>query len=360
MKGETKRERKKFLKLDQQQWEQVRAFVQEFFDQQPEKASKATYRSLFKEIQERYPCIILSESSFKKHVAPIEKLRADAGIQGEVEISRKYFERVSKIFHRILIDLPLDEFESIELEGLIQRAHELYPDLHITDRNKSTLANHCPIKQLKARAREQRPGDAPVAQTVQTHEPADPAQALGPAAADIDGQRLVECQGQPDYQSAIQRQKSRRRSVFDFSDDSDDDDAGDVDADRAPLRANQDAASSGSGDVFGGDMDGAPLPTFPAAASTAKAVRDAEAEVLGAAGASHTACEGLKLVLAYDDSDQSSYAQLKDAEERMPEHADAAASESEGTCAVFAYPCNASIYLISDHLEKLSASEMQL
>jgi hypothetical protein len=66
------------------------------------------------------------------------------------------------------------------------------------------------------------------------------------------------------------------------------------------------------------------------------------------------------LVLAYDDSDQSSYAQLKDAEERMPEHADAAASESEGTCAVFAYPCNASIYLISDHLEKLSASEMQL
>jgi hypothetical protein len=39
MKGETKRERKKYLKLDQQQWEQVRAFVQKFFDQQPEKAS---------------------------------------------------------------------------------------------------------------------------------------------------------------------------------------------------------------------------------------------------------------------------------------------------------------------------------
>ena len=198
MKGETKRERK----LDQQQWEQVRAFVQEFFDQQPEKASKAAYRSLFKEIQERYPCIILSESSFKKHVAPIEKLRADAGIQGEVEISRKYCETVSEIFHGILIDLPLDEFESIGLEGLIQRADQLYPDLQVTDKKRKTLAQHFPIKNRKARAREQRPGDAPVAQTVQTHEPADPGQALGPAAADIDGQRLVECQGQPDYQSA--------------------------------------------------------------------------------------------------------------------------------------------------------------
>jgi hypothetical protein len=114
---------------------------------------------------------------------------------------------VSEIFHKILIDLPLDEFESIQLEGLIQRAHELYPDLHITDRNKKTLAKHCPIKQLKARAREQRPGDAPVAQTVQTQEPADPAQALGAAAADIDGQRLAERQGQPDFQSAIQRQQ---------------------------------------------------------------------------------------------------------------------------------------------------------
>jgi hypothetical protein len=118
MKGETKRERKKYLELDQQQWEQVRAFVQEFFDQQPEKASKATYRSLFKEIQERYPNIIISELSFKKHVAPIEKLRADTGIQGEVEISRKYHESVSEIFHRILIDLPLDEFESIEFESI--------------------------------------------------------------------------------------------------------------------------------------------------------------------------------------------------------------------------------------------------
>ena len=92
---------------------------------------------MIKEIQERYACIILSESSFKKHVAPIEKLRADAaGIQGKVEISRKYFERVSETFHRILIDLPLDEFESIELDGLIQRADKLHPDLQVADRKK--------------------------------------------------------------------------------------------------------------------------------------------------------------------------------------------------------------------------------
>ena len=230
------RQRKKRLNLNEQQWERVRAFVKQFFEEQPEQASKATCQSLFKEIQGQYPCFILSKSAFEKHVGRIEKLKADAG----VENFRKYCQRASEKFHEILIGLPPDEFECIQFDGRIQRAHELYPDLHITDRNKKTLANHCPIKQLKARAREQRPGDAPV-QTVQTHEPADPAQALGPAAADIDGQRLVECQGQPDYQSAIQRQKSRRRSVFDFSDDSDDDDAGDVDADRAPLRANQDA-----------------------------------------------------------------------------------------------------------------------
>jgi hypothetical protein len=66
------RQRKKLLKLDERQWEQVRVFVQEFFQQQPEKASKATYKSLINEIQGQYPCIILSKSSFQKHVALIE------------------------------------------------------------------------------------------------------------------------------------------------------------------------------------------------------------------------------------------------------------------------------------------------
>jgi hypothetical protein len=82
--GGTKRQRKKPLNLDGQQWEQVRVFVEEFFEQQPQKASKATYLSLFQEIQARYPCIFLSESSFKKYVAPIQTLRERAGIQGEV------------------------------------------------------------------------------------------------------------------------------------------------------------------------------------------------------------------------------------------------------------------------------------
>jgi hypothetical protein len=107
------RQRKKLLKLDERQWEQVRVFIQEFFQQQPEKASKATHKSLIKEIQGQYPCIILSKSSFQKHVALIETLRANAGISGKIEITRKYFQRVWEIFDKILIDLPLDEFESI-------------------------------------------------------------------------------------------------------------------------------------------------------------------------------------------------------------------------------------------------------
>ena len=59
--GGTKRQRKKPLNLDGQQWEQVRVFVEEFFEQQPQKASKATYRSLFKEIQGRYQFFFLHE-----------------------------------------------------------------------------------------------------------------------------------------------------------------------------------------------------------------------------------------------------------------------------------------------------------
>jgi len=64
--------RKKHLKLDEQQWEQVKNFVQEISEQQPEKASKATYEKLIKYIQERYPCIVLSKSLLKRHVPLIE------------------------------------------------------------------------------------------------------------------------------------------------------------------------------------------------------------------------------------------------------------------------------------------------
>ena len=83
-----KAERKKYLKLDDQQWELVRAFVKVFFDK-PEEAVKATYESLFKEIQGLYPFIILSVSSFKKHVGSIEYLKGNAGKQAQLKIFRK-------------------------------------------------------------------------------------------------------------------------------------------------------------------------------------------------------------------------------------------------------------------------------
>ena len=52
------KERKKYLKLDErtneQAWEQVKTFVADFF-QHPEKAAKATYDILFREISQKYP-----------------------------------------------------------------------------------------------------------------------------------------------------------------------------------------------------------------------------------------------------------------------------------------------------------------
>ena len=48
------KERKKYLKLDEQAWEQVKTFVGEFFRNQ-EKAAKATYDILFREISQKYP-----------------------------------------------------------------------------------------------------------------------------------------------------------------------------------------------------------------------------------------------------------------------------------------------------------------
>jgi hypothetical protein len=82
------------LNLNEQQWERVRAFVKQFFEEQPEQASKATCKSLFKEIQGQYPGFILSKSAFEKHVGRIEKLKADAG----VENFREYRQRASENF----------------------------------------------------------------------------------------------------------------------------------------------------------------------------------------------------------------------------------------------------------------------
>ena len=116
-----KAERKKYLKLDDQQWELVRAFVKVFFDK-PEEAVKATYESLFKEIQGLYPFIILSVSLFKKHVGFIEYLKGNAGKQAQLKIFRKNRQRITEIFHEILISLPLERFEAIEFEDFIHRA----------------------------------------------------------------------------------------------------------------------------------------------------------------------------------------------------------------------------------------------
>ena len=48
------KEKMKYLKLDDNQWEQVRAFVKEFFEQ-PEKAAKTTYKTLFGELGRELP-----------------------------------------------------------------------------------------------------------------------------------------------------------------------------------------------------------------------------------------------------------------------------------------------------------------
>ena len=339
--------RKRYERINEQQWEQVRAFVKELFEQ-PEKASKATYRSLFKEIQSQYPCLILSPALFTKHVASIETLRANAGIQGEVEISRKYFQRVREIFHEILIGLPLDEFKSIKLEGLIQHADEGHPDLHIADKNRKTLADHCPIKQLKALARAQRPADeatAPVGRTVQAQKPPDPP-APG-AAAVIDGQRRVERQGQ--LGPGVKRPCPV--DVFDYPPPSLE---GQDDSDRPQLERSAESAQSDSA-VYAGEMDVDPA-SGPPPESQAAASSHAEAEGLSAAkrraavepapGASDALTS---LLLVYDASDRSSDAQPNDAEERELEHIDEAPPGVQ--CVMFAHP---SFSLISEYLETRS------
>ena len=119
------RNKQKYLKLDEEAWNQVRIFVANFF-QQPEKAAKATYDVLFREINQQYPHIVLEKKTFARRVASIEKLKADAGIHTHNEdLSKEYREQLNNIFPQVLIGLPVQEFESINFEALIQRAHTL-------------------------------------------------------------------------------------------------------------------------------------------------------------------------------------------------------------------------------------------
>jgi len=218
------KERKKYLKLDEPQWEQVRTVVNDFF-RQPENAAKATYVVLFREIEQKYPHINLkgSELTFKKHVASIDKLRENAGIKVHDEaLSKEYRKHLHDIFHQILTGLSDKEFESIKFDEIIQRAHSLHPYLDINGRNRKTLAKHFPIKQLKSFAQAKRHAEAPVPLGHSGGAPEAPAaQAL--AATVIDGPRLGKIQGRLDVQDGRSRPPKRKRvnDVFDFSGDSD-------------------------------------------------------------------------------------------------------------------------------------------
>jgi len=146
------KERKKYLKLGEQEWEQVKAFVDDYFRDR-EKAEKATYNTLFREIGEKYPGIVLEATAFKRHVASIEELKRQAGVLIQTkDLSKDDRRKLKDIFLTELIGLKFEEFEAISFDQLIQRAHTGNPGLDLTGKNKSTLAYHFHLKELKALA----------------------------------------------------------------------------------------------------------------------------------------------------------------------------------------------------------------
>ena len=67
-------------------------------------------------------------------------MKADAGIHTHNEdLSKEYRKQLNNIFPEVLIDLPVQEFESINFEALIQRAHTHYPHLEIARKNIRSL-----------------------------------------------------------------------------------------------------------------------------------------------------------------------------------------------------------------------------
>jgi serine/threonine protein kinase len=170
--------------------------------------------------------------------------------------------------------------------------HPAPPDSSVKEAEKSYVEDN--------RARELRPGDASVGQTVQTQEPADP-QALG-AAAGIE--RLGERQGLPDVQAVV-RQEKRCRTVSDSKGEDDSDPDVHVYVDYAPAYENQkrDDTSRDALGVSCGDMNGVSAPpAFQAAACGAKPTSGAEAECLCADGT----CHCLDLILSHEHSNHSS------------------------------------------------------
>ena len=97
---------------------------------------------LFREIRQQYPHIILEKKTLTRHVASIEKLKGDAGIHTlHEDLSKEYREQLNNIFPQVLIGLSVQEleFESINFEALIQRAHTLYHHLKIDRKNVRSL-----------------------------------------------------------------------------------------------------------------------------------------------------------------------------------------------------------------------------
>ena len=123
------KERKKYLKLGEQEWEHVKTFADDYFRDR-EKAEKATYNTLFREIGEKYPGIVLEATAFKRHVASIEELKRRAGVLIQTKnLSKDDRRKLKDIFLKELIGLKFEEFEAISFDQLIQRAHIGNPGL---------------------------------------------------------------------------------------------------------------------------------------------------------------------------------------------------------------------------------------
>jgi hypothetical protein len=306
------KERKKYLKLGEQEWEQVNTFVKDYFRDR-DKAEKATYNTLFREIGETYPGIVLEKKVFKRHVATLEQLKRQAGIHITKYSSQDDRNKLKDIFVKELIGLNLEALDSIRFDQLIQRAHTSNVELDIAGKNKSTLAYYFPLHELKALARAERPSDeatAPLGHSVQAQKLPNPP-APGAAAA-IDGQRQVEHQGQ------LGAGAKRRFDIFDLPGSPDCQDESD-----RPQRSAESAVHADDMEV---DSASGPPPESQAAAST-----HAEAEVLRRDAVEPdpraSECDCLtSLLSAHDDCDRSSDAQPKDAEERKLEHTDEAPS----------------------------------
>ena len=215
-------QRKKRLILKEHEWDLVRTFVRTYFEREDKAvAAKATYNIFLSEIRKEYSDFDISVTAFKTHVGEIEKLKEKAGVQIQSDhLGRDYLDRLKAVFLQVLIGLPLNtEFESIKFHQLIQRAHQLAPELKIIEKNRNTLACHFRLKDLKGLVRGQRPAEAAVSPG-DSNRAAEAAQAALAAAA-IDGPRLGEIQGRQDVQAGRCRplkRPRRNKGPFDMTD----------------------------------------------------------------------------------------------------------------------------------------------